>query len=406
MESTRQTLEATPTEERLDFFVSYTACDVHWAEWIAWTLEEAQYRVTLQKWDFRPGSNFVLEMQNATSRAERTIAVLSIAYVESAFGAPEWAAAFKRDPKGSHAKVVPVRVADCHASGLLEPLVYISLFDKDEEHARAELLAGVDTGRAKPTHAPSYPGPTNTHPAATGSSKPAFPGLKSPVQSAAIPNQRSTARSEQRFSIMERTSIELEYDYDQFGEREQDLVVSLLAKVLEIAPGTVRIVSKKRGSVRLFVELPRDACQRLLRAYAERDPKLFAALHPFVVGYVGDERPIPVYKQASDIRRAKLAVAEKIDSFLTIHGEPKEAIQLASLLRSEFAQSGDIRERAVAVGAIADALQTRGHLAEALRIRREEQLPAFEQLGEVAAKAVEMGAIADAMHAHGDLHEA
>ena len=50
-----------------DFFISYTAADVRWAEWIAWVLEEKQKcTTTLQAWDFVPGSNFVLE------RAERS----------------------------------------------------------------------------------------------------------------------------------------------------------------------------------------------------------------------------------------------------------------------------------------------------------------------------------------------
>jgi hypothetical protein len=40
-----------------DFFVSYTQADRHWAEWIAWVLEEDGYRVLIQAWDFVPGSN-------------------------------------------------------------------------------------------------------------------------------------------------------------------------------------------------------------------------------------------------------------------------------------------------------------------------------------------------------------
>ncbi len=46
-----------------DFFISYTRIDRGWAEWIAWQLEEAGYTAVIQAWDFRPGSNFVQEMQ-------------------------------------------------------------------------------------------------------------------------------------------------------------------------------------------------------------------------------------------------------------------------------------------------------------------------------------------------------
>ena len=84
-------------EGRKDFFVSYTGADRRWAEWIAWVLEEAGHTVVLQAWDFRPGSNFVLAMQQAAEQAERTIAVLSPDFLASRFTAPEWAAAFARD---------------------------------------------------------------------------------------------------------------------------------------------------------------------------------------------------------------------------------------------------------------------------------------------------------------------
>ena len=77
-----------------DFFVSYNKADRQWAEWIAWHLEQAAYTTVIQAWDFRPGGNFVMQMQQAASRAERTVAVLSPDYLSSRFTQPEWAAAF------------------------------------------------------------------------------------------------------------------------------------------------------------------------------------------------------------------------------------------------------------------------------------------------------------------------
>jgi hypothetical protein len=59
-----------------DFFISYTSADKDWAEWIGYVLEEENLTVTIQAWDFRPGSNFVLEMQKAAAEATRTILVL------------------------------------------------------------------------------------------------------------------------------------------------------------------------------------------------------------------------------------------------------------------------------------------------------------------------------------------
>jgi hypothetical protein len=92
-----------------DFFISYTAVNRSWAEWIAVQLEAAGYSTVLQAWDFRPGSDFLHQMQQATTTAGRTIAVLSPAYFGSAFGEAEWRAAFVKDPTGERPGRQPLR---------------------------------------------------------------------------------------------------------------------------------------------------------------------------------------------------------------------------------------------------------------------------------------------------------
>ncbi len=84
-----------------DFFISYSSTDQQWAEWIAWCLEEEGYTSVLQAWDFRPGSNFILEMHKAAADAKRTIAVLSPNYLNSPYTQSEWATAFVQDPTGA-----------------------------------------------------------------------------------------------------------------------------------------------------------------------------------------------------------------------------------------------------------------------------------------------------------------
>jgi hypothetical protein len=63
-------------------FVSYAGADTAWAEWIAWQLERAGHEAIVQAWDFRPGENFVVQMRRALDTAERTLAVMSTAYLE------------------------------------------------------------------------------------------------------------------------------------------------------------------------------------------------------------------------------------------------------------------------------------------------------------------------------------
>jgi TIR domain len=52
------------------FFVSYTSADRAWAEWVAWQLEQAGFRVIIQAWDFEPGDNFVVRMRDALEQAD------------------------------------------------------------------------------------------------------------------------------------------------------------------------------------------------------------------------------------------------------------------------------------------------------------------------------------------------
>ncbi len=148
------------------FFVSYTGADKDWAVWIAWQLEQAGHQTTIQAWDFRPGHNFVLAMQQATIRADCTIAVISPEFFASGFTSPEWAAAFAKDPTGADRRLIPVRVRTGDPPGLLGQLVYTDLVGLNENDAREALLYGVQAGRAKPATAPSFP----------GSPPPAFPG--------------------------------------------------------------------------------------------------------------------------------------------------------------------------------------------------------------------------------------
>ncbi|MBD2060359.1 tetratricopeptide repeat protein [Oculatella sp. FACHB-28] len=155
-----------------DFFVSYNRHDRAWAEWIAWTLEEAGYTTVIQAWDFRAGGNFVLDMQKAASEAQRTIAVLSETYLKSAFTAPEWAAAFAQDPTGKNRTLIPVRVKECQLSGLLAPIVYIDLVGVAEAEAQEVLLRSLLQDRAKPNQKPHFPGSAT---AQNDRPKPVFP---------------------------------------------------------------------------------------------------------------------------------------------------------------------------------------------------------------------------------------
>jgi len=169
------------------FFVSYARPDQAWAEWIAWTLEEAHFRVLIQAWDFAPGSNWLSGMQAGVLRAERTVVVLSADYAASVYGAAEWQAAWAADPTGQARKLLTVRVADCDRPGLLNQMVSVDIFGVEEAAARADLLRAarlaVSGERGKPAEAPPFP---VSQPFAVSQPVPALPAAARAIP-AAVP---------------------------------------------------------------------------------------------------------------------------------------------------------------------------------------------------------------------------
>lgn len=167
-----------------DFFISYNSDDKQWAEWIAFKLEEVGCSTVIQAWDFRPGGDFVMEMQNAATGTKKTIAVLSDHYLNAEYTQPEWGNAFARDPKGVDRTLIPVRVAKCKPTGLLTTRIYCDLVGLSEDDARDKLIDAVDENRAKPESSPPFPAPR---------SGPQKPALSEKTSKTSFPGQASAA---------------------------------------------------------------------------------------------------------------------------------------------------------------------------------------------------------------------
>ena len=277
--------------EAADFFVSYTSPDRAWAEWIAWQLEAEGYTVLVQAWDFTAGRDWAHEMQQATSTAERVVAVLSAAYLRSAHGEAEWRAFYAQDPSGERGLLLPVRVDKVDPPGLLKTRIYVDLVDQDATSAKAALLAAARGARGKPTAEPEFPG--DRRPAASATEAPRFPGELPPVWNvpyhpnpyftgrdlllAEVQAQLTAPEADRRRVVltglggMGKTQLAVEHAYRQRGD--YDLVwwvrsgqpTSLLGDYAALADQPLLVADLKLGE-----DVPQAAVVAAIRVWLER----------------------------------------------------------------------------------------------------------------------------------------
>src|ERR1017187_2337984 len=128
---------------KLHFFISRAGEDREWAKWIANVLEAAGHHTTLQEFDFKPGHSIPHEMTRALERADHVIAVLSPQYLAKDFTLTELYAAFFGDPLGKKRLLIPVRVAQCDVSRLINQFIYVDFVGKPESECRQALLDAI-----------------------------------------------------------------------------------------------------------------------------------------------------------------------------------------------------------------------------------------------------------------------
>ena len=73
---------ASAAKDKVHFFISRAGADAGFAAVIGKILEDADYRVILQNWDFAD-KNFIERMHEALIRSERVILLLSPEYLAS-----------------------------------------------------------------------------------------------------------------------------------------------------------------------------------------------------------------------------------------------------------------------------------------------------------------------------------
>ncbi|MGB5063998.1 MAG: AAA family ATPase, partial [Candidatus Competibacter sp.] len=203
----------------------------------------------------------------------------------------------------------------------------------------------------------------------------------------------------------------------RWGEIHQENVA--LVEWLARMPETDEVRVERAGSWFAMRNGPFGAwlafCERALRntlTDAEKSNILWTASNVAISAGLLD-RTLDLARQKATLDQSRgdereVALAQgQIADVLQARGELDEALRIR---REEelpvYERLGDVRSKAVTLGKIADVLQDRGELDEALRIRREEELPVYKRLGDAQARAVTLGKIADMLQARGQLDEA
>lgn len=125
-------------------FISYTGADTNFATWVAEILEKNDCDVTIQAWDFRPGDNFIKKIDSGLKDCKKMIIILSNNYLKSEWCKAEWTSKIAEQIENQERVIIPIRIEPVELKGLLKPLVYIDVVDKDETTAKRLILDGIN----------------------------------------------------------------------------------------------------------------------------------------------------------------------------------------------------------------------------------------------------------------------
>ena len=154
----------------LDIFISYSGKDRQWAVWLDGVVREAGHRTTVQEYDFLPGQDFVEAIDQALTRNQYVVCLLSQAYRDSRWCAKEWHAALCGE------KQFLLRIGECELDGLLAPHAYVDLVGLAEAEVKERVvtaLAKLDGRDPRPSTPVPFP---STVPVSTRARQ-IFPGI-------------------------------------------------------------------------------------------------------------------------------------------------------------------------------------------------------------------------------------
>lgn len=136
--------------QHYDVFVSYSHDDKWWVhEWLLPRLTERGLTVCIDTSDFEVGVPTLVNIEQAVSRSDRTILVLTPAWVESEWTEFESILAGTEDPAARRQTLLPLLLEDCDIPKRLQTITYADFRDEARWPAELDRLLGIiETERA------------------------------------------------------------------------------------------------------------------------------------------------------------------------------------------------------------------------------------------------------------------
>ncbi|WP_204139188.1 toll/interleukin-1 receptor domain-containing protein [Halomicronema sp. CCY15110] len=127
------TAAPTPKAYAYDVFISYSTQDKAWVRGeLLQTLEAAGLRVGIDFRDFRPGAATITEIERLAETSERTLLILSPAYMESEWTDFETILLQTFDPANKKLRMIPLRKAVCEIPKRLKVFTYVDFAEPDD----------------------------------------------------------------------------------------------------------------------------------------------------------------------------------------------------------------------------------------------------------------------------------
>jgi tetratricopeptide (TPR) repeat protein len=136
-----------------DVFISYSPQDAAWVhgELLAW-LENQGYRVCIDMRDFMPGAPLVEEQQRAIETSHRTLLVLTLPYLDSAWSAFEGLMLQALAPANQERRLIPLIKEPCPLPLRLSYLTQVNFTDLHSQSlawSRLQMALGPSLGQAR-----------------------------------------------------------------------------------------------------------------------------------------------------------------------------------------------------------------------------------------------------------------